>query len=106
MARALRPDVILMDIAMPVLNGSEATQQILAGNPAAKVLILSAHGDDEYGEFMASVGAVGFLEKRTACQVLTRAIREVARGNLFFSPATTKRLANGKKSITQLRRLA
>lgn len=106
MARTLRPDVILMDIAMPVLNGSEATQQIMAGNPAAKVLILSAHRDEEYGEFMAAAGAVGFLDKGAAGEVLTRAIREVASGRLFFSAATTKRVARGKKPITRLRRLA
>ena len=48
LAATLRPDVILMDIAMPVLNGLEATRQILAADPAAKVIVLSAHRDDEY----------------------------------------------------------
>jgi DNA-binding NarL/FixJ family response regulator len=97
MARTLRPDVILMDIAMPVLNGLEATRQILAANPAAKVLILSAHSDDEYVERMTAVGAAGFLEKQTSGEILTKAIREVAKGNLFFSPAIAKRMADGKK---------
>jgi DNA-binding NarL/FixJ family response regulator len=96
MAQTLLPDVILMDIAMPVLNGLEATRQILAANPAAKVLILSAHSDDEYVERMTAVGAAGFLEKQTSGEILTKAIREVAKGNLFFSPAIAKRMANGK----------
>ena len=76
LAQKLRPDVILMDIAMPVLNGLEATRQVLAGNPAAKVLILSAHSDDEYIESMIAVGAVGFLEKQTSAEILTKAIQE------------------------------
>jgi DNA-binding NarL/FixJ family response regulator len=95
-AKALRPDVILMDIAMPVLNGLEATRQILAANPAAKVIILSAHSDDEYIERMTAVGAVGFLEKQTSADVLTKAIREVAKGNNFFSPSIAKRMSKNQ----------
>jgi DNA-binding NarL/FixJ family response regulator len=91
-ALALRPDVIVMDIAMPGLNGLEATRQILAANPAAKVLILSAHSDDEYIERTRAAGVVGFLEKQTSAEILTQAIREVASGNTFFSPSIAKRL--------------
>jgi DNA-binding NarL/FixJ family response regulator len=92
LARTLRPDVVLMDIAMPVLNGLEATRQILAANPAAKILILSAHSDDEYIERMNDAGVAGFLEKQTSAEILTKAIREVVKGNRFFSPAIAKRL--------------
>ena len=95
-AQALRPDIILMDIAMPVLNGLEATRQILTANPAAKVIILSAHSDDEYIERMIAVGAKGFLEKQTSAEILTKAIREVAKGDTFFSPSITKRLRDDK----------
>jgi len=91
MALHLRPEVILMDIAMPVLNGLEATRQILAANPAAKVIILSAHSDDVYVSRMNEVGVVGFLEKQTSAEVLTQAIREVAKGGRFFSPAIAQR---------------
>jgi DNA-binding NarL/FixJ family response regulator len=94
LALALRPDVILMDIAMPVLNGLEATRQILAANPAAKVVILSAHSDDVYVERMIAAGVAGFLEKQTSAEILTKAIREVAGGKKFFSPAIAKRLAS------------
>lgn len=97
MAAALRPDVILMDIAMPELNGLAATRQILAHNPRARVLILSAYSDDEYVERTTAVGAVGFLEKQTSAEILIEAIREVAKGKIFYSPAIAKRLADGKK---------
>jgi DNA-binding NarL/FixJ family response regulator len=93
MAQALRPNVILMDIAMPVLNGLEATRQILAANPAAKVIILSAHSDDEYIERTTKAGVAGFLEKQTSAEVLTKAIVEVAKGKTYFSPSIAKRLA-------------
>jgi len=92
MAKALRPDVILMDIAMPVLNGLEATRQILADRPTARILILSAHSDDEYLERSANAGVAGFLEKQTSAEILTKAIREAAKGNVFFSPSIAKRL--------------
>lgn len=92
MAKTLRPDVILMDIAMPMLNGLEATRQILAANPAAKIIVLSAHSDDAYLESMNEAGVSGFLEKQTSAEILTKAIREVAQGNTFFSPSITRRL--------------
>ncbi|QYM79058.1 response regulator transcription factor [Horticoccus luteus] len=92
MARDRLPDVILMDIAMPVLNGLEATRQILSANPAAKVIILSAHSDDAYVERVTEAGVVGFLEKQTSADVLTKAICEVAQGATFFSPAIARRL--------------
>lgn len=92
LAQALSPDVILMDIAMPLLNGLEATLQILAANPAAKIIILSAHSDDEYIKRMSEAGVSGFLEKQTSAEILGRALREVSEGRPFFSPSIAKRL--------------
>ena len=92
LAQSLRPDVILMDIAMPVLNGLEATRQILAANPKARVIILSAHSDDEYVDRTVAAGVAGFLEKQTSADILTKAISEVASGRSFFSPSIAKRL--------------
>ena len=88
----LRPDVVVMDIAMPVLNGLEATRQILQARPAIKVLILSAHSDDAYIEQIIALGAAGYLIKQTSHDVLSRAIREVQQGKTFFSPSISKRL--------------
>jgi DNA-binding NarL/FixJ family response regulator len=92
MAEAMRPDVVVMDIAMPLLNGLEATKQILAKNRGIKVLILSAHSDDAYIDRVISVGAVGFLIKQTSAQILAKAIHEVIAGNTFYSPQVSKRL--------------
>jgi DNA-binding NarL/FixJ family response regulator len=97
MAQTLRPDVVLMDIAMPVLNGLEATRQILAANPAARVVVLSAHSDDVYVERMNEAGVVGFLEKQTSAEILTKAIHEVVAGRTFFSPSIAKRLRDDQR---------
>jgi len=86
------PDVVVMDIAMPVLNGIEATRQITRSVPGCKVLILSSYSDDEYVRQVTEAGAVGYLVKQTAASELLKAIREVSRGKVFFSPAIAKRL--------------
>ncbi len=92
MAHFLHPDVILMDIAMPVLNGLDATRQILAARPNAKVIILSAHSDDVYIERTTQAGVAGFLEKQSSAEVLAKAITEVAQGRTYFSPSIARRL--------------
>jgi DNA-binding NarL/FixJ family response regulator len=92
MIKKLRPDVVLMDIAMPLLNGLEATRQVLKALPATKILMLSAHSDDAYVQTAADSGAVGFLLKQTSAHEVCRAIREVQKGNTFFSPSVSKRV--------------
>jgi DNA-binding NarL/FixJ family response regulator len=92
LAKKLTPAVVLMDIAMPLLNGLEATRQILKAVPATKVLILSAHSDDAYVQNATESGAVGFLIKQTSAHDVCRAIREVQQGKTFFSPSVSKRL--------------
>ena len=89
--KKLRPEVVLMDIAMPLLNGLEAARQALKACPATKVLMLSAHSDDAYVNNAAESGAVGFLLKQTSAHEVCRAIREVHQGRTFFSPAISKR---------------
>jgi len=91
-ARKTPPDVVVMDVAMPLLNGLEATRQILRLVPTTKVLVLTSYGDDECVEQLMQAGAAGFLIKQTAANDLIKAIREVQRGNAFFSPSIAKRL--------------
>ncbi len=92
LVRRTMPDVVVMDIAMPVLNGLEATRQITRAMPSTKVLILSSYSDDEYVQQLTEAGAAGYLVKQTAANDLLKAIREAHRGNAFFSPSIAKRL--------------
>lgn len=92
LAQKLRPAVVVMDVAMPLLNGLEATRQILKVVPSTKVLILSAHSDDAYVEQAIALGAAGYLIKQTSAHVLSKAVRQVEKGNTFFSPAISRRL--------------
>jgi DNA-binding NarL/FixJ family response regulator len=92
LAKKTPPDVVVMDVAMPMLNGLEATRQILKGVPGTKVLVLTSYGDDECVQQLMHAGATGYLIKQTAANDLLKAIREVQRGNAFFSPSIAKRL--------------
>ena len=92
MVKKLRPAVVVMDIAMPVLNGLEATRQILKAVPGTRILILTAHNDDAYVKSATESGAVGFLLKQASARVLSKGIREVNKGNVFFGPFITKLL--------------
>jgi len=91
-AKRLKPDVVVQDLAMPLLNGFGAARQIAKDVPATKVLILSAYNDDQYIDHAIEAGAAGYLMKETVGDDLVRGIREVAQGNAFFSPAVAKRL--------------
>ncbi|PYI87332.1 MAG: DNA-binding response regulator [Verrucomicrobia bacterium] len=92
MTKKMLPDVVVMDIAMPLLNGLEATRQIAKEVPSTKVMILSSYSDDEYVRQLTDAGAAGYLVKQTAANDLLNAIREAKKGNAFFSPSISKRL--------------
>src|SRR5690242_18918778 len=87
-----------MDIAMPLLNGLEATRQIRKACPDTRVLILSAHSDDAYIEQVQALGAAGFLLKQTSSHILAKAIREIQKGGSFFSPIISKRMRDTSKN--------
>ncbi len=86
MTGQLRPAVVLMDIAMPQLNGIEAARHILRDFPQTKVLFLSAHRSDAYIEEAIAMGAAGFLTKQASPQMLLSAIRQIKTGSPFLSP--------------------
>ena len=92
LAKKLRPEVVLMDIAMPLLNGLQATRQLLKALPNTKVLMLSAHSDDIYVKSATDSGAVGFLVKQSSTHDVCQAIREVQKGKTYFSPSVSMRL--------------
>jgi len=92
LAKKCEPDVVVMDVAMPLLNGLEATRQITRNSMRSKVLVLTTYGDEDCVAQMMDAGASGYLIKQTAANDLLKAIREVARGNAFFSPSIARRL--------------
>ncbi len=92
---ALDPDVVLMDISMPEMNGLVATRQIKAKRPRVKVLVLSAYDNPEYVEEILQSGASGYLLKNTSPEELYAAIEAVYSGNAFFSPSISRLVLNG-----------
>ncbi len=92
LARELTPDIVLMDIAMPALNGLESTRQLIKEFPKIKVIAFSSYSDDIYVTEAIEAGASGYLIKQAAANELVAALKEVQRGNAVFSPVIAKRL--------------
>jgi two-component system nitrate/nitrite response regulator NarL len=90
LAMELDPDVVLMDISMPVLNGLEATRKIRKQNPSIRVLILSAHDSDDLIVQTIRSGAQGYVLKNVSSEELFTAIRSVHTGHAFFSPSVSR----------------
>src|SRR3954468_12297297 len=90
--RELAPDVVLMDIRMPELNGIEATREIVAADGAAKVLVLTTFDLDEYVYQALRAGASGFLLKDASARQLADGVRVVASGEALLAPSVTRRL--------------
>jgi DNA-binding NarL/FixJ family response regulator len=90
--RRSRPDVVLMDVRMPDLDGIAATREVLAASPDVKVVILTTFEDDDYIFGALSAGASGFLLKRTRPEELISGIRTVAEGDSLLSPSVTRRV--------------
>jgi DNA-binding NarL/FixJ family response regulator len=101
LAHALRPDLVLMDIAMPGLNGLETTARLLKAAPGTKVIILSMHQDEQYVRQALRVGTSGYLLKDSAPTELSLAIHAVARGDTYLSPAISRGVVSDY--VTRLR---
>ena len=93
-ARELRPDVVLMDVRMPDLDGIAATRELVAVVPDARVVILTTFEDDDYIFGALTAGASGFLLKRTSPELLIDAIKAVAAGDSLLSPSVTRRVVD------------
>ena len=94
LAAQLQPDVVVMDIAMPQLNGLEATRRITKESPHTKVLILSSYSDDKFVLDLVEAGAVGYVLKQTAAPEFIKAVREAHKGKASFSPALARRFGD------------
>jgi DNA-binding NarL/FixJ family response regulator len=101
-----RPDVVIMDISMPEMNGIQATERLKQVCPEAKVLVLSVHDDTSYLRQMLAVGAAGYILKHTAADALIQAIRIVAAGGLYLEPSLAEhvvgRYVRRPAAITEL----
>lgn len=89
----IKPDVVVMDISMPGIGGLEAVSRLLAKDPSAKILILSAHEDSSHPKRLLKAGAVGYLSKRSAAEELMQAIRHVASGKTFLDSKLAQAMA-------------
>ena len=95
----LKPDVIVMDIAMPILNGIEATRQIKKIRPQSKIIILSMHSHDRFINELFSLGASGYLLKDSTGQDIIRAIQAAVRGDTYLSPSISRRVIENYVSL-------
>lgn len=105
LAAELSPDVVVMDIGMPLLNGIDATAQIVKRDPRVGVIILSVHSDESYILRALTAGAKGYLLKDSADADLVRAVAQVAGGKPFFSPAIAEMLLGDYLGYLQQRGL-
>ena len=101
MVKELHPDVVVMDIAMPIMGGMEATRRINKEFPKTKILVLTQHDDKEYVFPVLESGASGFISKAAASSELVSGIRAVHRGDSYLSPAVAKLLVASYRSIAK-----
>lgn len=94
LVQQLQPDIVLMDLSMPLLSGLEATRQIKSQVPQVQVLVLTVHDDEEYIFQILQAGASGYLLKQSAVGELVAAIQAVSRGDSYLSPAISKKIVD------------
>jgi len=100
LTRMLRPEIVVMDIAMPLLNGLEATRRILQEMPNIKILILSGYSNEDYIDKVINAGAYGYLVKQSSPSTMIKAIREIRKGNKFYGPSISNHVRERYKSKT------
>jgi DNA-binding NarL/FixJ family response regulator len=105
LAKKLQPDVVLMDLAMPRTNGLDAARDILHHSPASKVLILSAYKDEDTIQKVLEAGVFGYMTKHSAADELLVAIREVGKGNHYYSPAIARKMKRHERNSFRCGRL-
>jgi DNA-binding NarL/FixJ family response regulator len=98
LAEKMRPDIVIMDLAMPRMNGLEATRAILQKAPGSKVLVLSSYSDDDSVASLLGAGASGYITKHSASDDLLQAIRQIIRGKQYLSPRISQRLRRRNQS--------
>lgn len=99
LVRALKPDVVVLDVAMPEMNGFETAAHIRTQVPGTKILALSAHDDKRYVLGMLEAGVAGYVSKDTAARDLVQAIRKVAAGQSYLGPEVTEAVIGGMRDI-------
>jgi len=100
-AKRLRPDVVLLDLAMPLLNGMEAARRISKNLARTRVLVVSSYSDDAHVVRMLEAGVSGYVLKQNAAAELLEAVKETHEGNVFFSPQLAKYLYRGGAAANQ-----
>jgi len=105
LAKSLEPNIVIMDIGMPLLNGLDAAAQIIRDNERIRVIILSMHTDESYIVRALDAGARGYLLKDNADEDIERAIRSVATGRPFFSPSIAQTLLEDYLSLMRERKI-
>ena len=101
LAESLQPDVVLMDITMPEMDGLEATREIKTRFPQINVLVLTMHRSDEYFFEMLKAGASGYILKGAKTSELINAVRVVQQGEVFLYPTMTQKLVNGYLELSE-----
>lgn len=94
-ARLHRPDIVVMDVSMPIMSGTQAAESLRREWPDAKILALTAHEDKSYIRQLLSIGVSGYVLKRAAAEELIHALRTVAKGGFYLDPTLASRVLNG-----------
>ncbi|MFC2016151.1 response regulator [Chloroflexota bacterium] len=102
--KRLLPDVVLMDITMPVLSGLDASRQIIKWNPSVKILLLSVHESDEYLAEMLNIGLAGYILKTASGREVVSAIRAVYKGDVYLYPSIARMLVQEYAKIANARK--